>query len=472
MIYTLDQYFSQWVMSVHFVADQPLVKKQWKPGWWEMIKEDTILDPSQMRELISKLHDEIEHLEDAFVEIDKPHSQVLQVWPYRIVVVKPPLTKRIELTAVRPVTTRTLEQYELDEKIQNWLLTTAKWVLITGAPGEGKSTFATAFVNELAKKDVIIKTIESPRDLQVDTSISQYSFSHAPHSEIRDILLLSRPDYTIYDEVRNKEDFLLFKDLRLTGIWLIWVMHATHAIDGVQRMLWTIEMWLIPQIIDTVIFIKAGQINQIFTLEQTVKAPEGMASEDLARPVVVVKDLLTDEPKYEMYSYGESVVVMPLDKMWAMSNSKKNSTTGIGKYAKRWLQDYFRKELWSQVAIEIENMSRIRLYVPKSLKARVIGRQWATIQKYEKELWLSIWVKEMSELGWSDSAIPFEINDLNKWKKRILQIKLASEFAHQDITCLVWGKMMNFVANHNAVIQIRRAKLIDQITRGEFAIIS
>ena len=158
--------------------------------------------------------------------------------------------------------------------------------------------------------------------------------------------------------------------------------------------------------------------------------------------------------------------------MWAMSNAKKNSTTGIGKFAKRWLQDYFRKELWSQVAIEIENMSRIRLYVPSHLKPKVIGRQWANIQRYEKELWLSIWVKEMSELGWSDSPVPFEISELNRGKKTIVQIQLAKTYAHQEVTCLIWGKMMNFVANHHATIQIRRKKLIDQILGGEFAIIS
>ena len=66
--------------------------------------------------------------------------------------------------------------------------------------------------------ELIVKTIESPRDLLVDKEVVQYSFSYAPHSEIRDILLLSRPDMAIYDEVRNIEDFQLFKDLRLTGI--------------------------------------------------------------------------------------------------------------------------------------------------------------------------------------------------------------------------------------------------------------
>ena len=64
----------------------------------------------------------------------------------------------------------------------------------------------------------IVKTIEAPRDLQVSDDVVQYSFSHGTHDEVRDILLLSRPDFTVYDEVRNQADFVLYKDLRLTGI--------------------------------------------------------------------------------------------------------------------------------------------------------------------------------------------------------------------------------------------------------------
>jgi ATPase len=71
------------------------------------------------------------------------------------------------------------------------------------------------------KEDYIIKTIESPRDLMVPDSVVQYSFTYGSHDEVRDILLLSRPDYTVYDEIRNKTDFELYKDMRLTGIGLI-----------------------------------------------------------------------------------------------------------------------------------------------------------------------------------------------------------------------------------------------------------
>ncbi|HCB51862.1 TPA: hypothetical protein DEP21_04855 [Patescibacteria group bacterium] len=83
----------------------------------------------------------------------------------------------------------------------------------------------------------IIKTIESPRDLQLAPDIVQYSFTYGTHDEVRDILLLSRPDYTVYDEVRNKSDFDLYKDLRLTGIGLVGVIHATRPVDSIQRFL-------------------------------------------------------------------------------------------------------------------------------------------------------------------------------------------------------------------------------------------
>ena len=69
--------------------------------------------------------------------------------------------------------------------------------------------------------------------------------------EIHDILLLSRPDYTIFDEMRNTEDFRLFADLRLSGVGMLGVMHATKSIDAIQRFIGRIELGVIPHIIDT-----------------------------------------------------------------------------------------------------------------------------------------------------------------------------------------------------------------------------
>ncbi len=473
--YHLDSYFKDWIMSVHFVENQPIVSKLWKPGWWSMESSKKIMSSSECKDLMNDLLNETSTKQDSFIEIDRRYSKVLQTWPYRIVIVHPPLSKRIEITAVRPVVTRTLDQYELQESLKDYLLSEASGVLITWSPWEGKSTFATAYVNELAKQDLVIKTIESPRDLQVDESISQYSFSHAPHSEIRDILLLSRPDVSIYDEIRNKDDFLLFKDLRLTWIGLIGVMHATKAIDGVQRMIWTIELWLIPQVIDTIMYIKAWEISDVYTLEQTVKTPLWMNSEDLARPVILVKDFLTDEIKYEMYNYGDSVVVMPAEMIQQQEQQKHNA---ISHYAKEWLEEYFSHELRTKVYVKIETAKRILVYVANNIKPKFIGKAWVRIQEYEKELGLSIWVREISEYSWSwwnqtvdQSKQWFQIHEIKKWSKKILHIQLSKNKAHEEVSCIVWWKMMTFVVNHQWIIQIRRRKLIDIILWWDFALV-
>jgi len=228
------------------------------------------------------------------------------------VIVHPPLSDGLEMTVVKPIKTLIIEDYKLSPEVFDLLRNKAKGILVSGAPGSGKTTFAQALVDLYHRDNHIIKTVESPRDLQVSDDVVQYSFTYGSHDEVRDILLLSRPDFTVYDEVRNTSDFELYKDLRLTGIGLVGVIHATRPVDSIQRFLGTIEMGVIPQVLDTVIYIDKGEIKEVYNLALTVKVPEGMESDDLARPVIVITSFLTKTAEYEIYTFGEQIVVMPI----------------------------------------------------------------------------------------------------------------------------------------------------------------
>jgi len=144
--------------------------------------------------------------------------------------------------------------------------------------------------------------------------VTQYSKSYATSEEIHDVLLLSRPDYTVFDEMRDTKDFQLYADLRLAGVGMIGVVHATSPIDAIQRFIGRVELGMIPSIVDTVIFIKNGNVEKVYSLETTVKIPHGLKEEDLARPVVVVRDFLTGEAEYELYVFGERTFVVPIKK--------------------------------------------------------------------------------------------------------------------------------------------------------------
>jgi hypothetical protein len=72
-------------------------------------------------------------------------------------------------------------------------------------------------------------------------AITQYAPLDGKMENTADILLLVRPDYTIYDELRKTPDFMVFSDMRLAGVGMIGVVHATRAIDAVQRFIGRIE---------------------------------------------------------------------------------------------------------------------------------------------------------------------------------------------------------------------------------------
>lgn len=59
--------------------------------------------------------------------------------------------------------------------------------------------------------------------------------------------------------MRVTNDFKIYADMRLAGVGMVGVVHATNPIDAIQRFIGRIELGIIPQLIDTIIFIKNGK---------------------------------------------------------------------------------------------------------------------------------------------------------------------------------------------------------------------
>ena len=100
-----------------------------------------------------------------------------------------------------------LDDYSLSEQLMERFSDRAEGIVISGSPGSGKVLLHQGLANFYHSKGKIVKTFESPRDLQVDSGITQYSKLDGSFDNSADILLLVRPDYTIFDEVRRREDF-------------------------------------------------------------------------------------------------------------------------------------------------------------------------------------------------------------------------------------------------------------------------
>jgi ATPase len=431
----LDEFFTDQAMSVHLKEDAQSVRKVGRPGAWEFEPIPRTLSRGDVQRIAKQLVEIAGARKDSYIEQERAGSIIMQIARYRIVVAKPPFASAWEITAVRPVTQLTLDDYKLSAKLQNRLAEKAEGVLVAGAPGSGKSTFVQAVAAFYVTKNKIVKTVEAPRDLVVPKEVTQYSLSNSTAEEIRDVLLLNRPDYTIFDEMRNTHHFQLFADLRLAGVGMLGVVHATKAVDAIQRFLGRIELGVIPHIIDTVIFIQAGGPKKVFTIDMEVKVPSGMMEADLARPVVCIYDFESEKLEYEVYTFGEQTVVMPVSGAEASNPTLKLAAQSIKEYFYRYAD---------KVVVEMMGANKAVVFVPKHAMAAVIGTGGKNIQETEKLLGISIDIREFGEYKgdaegkkgkkeapalYTQPPVPY---DLDVSKKGIV-LELSRQWAGKDV---------------------------------------
>ena len=383
----LEDLLMEDVHTVFIKADCPPRVKRGSIGQLRLVdvegaddgKWDTLRMESLQEELVG-LIDEHRHRSDCFLEIDRKGCQVIQLGDLRISCAWPPFADAREITIVRPVAKLSLGDYELDQRLIDRLADHHRGVFICGRPGSGKTTLAQA-IAEYLDTDVgaMVKTMEAPRDLQLADRITQYAPLEGDLEKTAEIIFLVRPDFVIFDEVRRARDFEICADVRLAGVGLLGVTHANSALEAIQRLIGKVELGLVSQVLDTIIHVEAGQIEQVMELRMTVKPPTGM-QEELARPVIEVVEFPSGKITHEMFAFGSEIAVVPVE------GRKQGALSPMKTLARDQLVHIIQQWVGVQCQVQFKGESSATIYAPQNMISTLIGKGGENVRQLQDEL--------------------------------------------------------------------------------------
>jgi ATPase len=254
--------------------------------------------------------------------------------------------------------------------------------------------------------------------------------------------------------MRNTEDFMLFTDMRLSGVGMIGVVHGTNPVDSIQRFIGRIELGVIPQIIDTVLFIRDGEIAKVLSLDMEVKVPSGMTEADLARPVVVVKDFETNKLEYEIYTYGEQTVVIPVQ-----GGTAQNPAQAL---AAREIERFF-SQYADEISVEMVSNNRCNVFVPQSMVPEIIGKGGKNIENIEKKLGISLNIEALgkpAKRGKDKQPVDFGFNI----KKNSINLLLDPALSHQDVDVVLDGDfLLTAKISKRGIVKVKKNNKIGKI---------
>jgi ATPase len=95
-----------------------------------------------------------------------------------------------------------------------------------------------------------------------------------------------------------------------------------------------------------------------------------MRDGDLSRPVIEVRDFETGNPQYEMYSFGEEVVVIPVRQKAAQKEERTRDEISISNIKKAIIIRSNRRDEMVTVCADGEDLFNVRTYKNGTVKIK------------------------------------------------------------------------------------------------------
>ena len=423
----IDQFFDEQTLAVYLKEQVPPHAKR---GTIRDARLTKIRDqPSSEHELIALAQECLERAKrdpDGFIEHESRGITILQIGSMRIAIARCPFVDGMEITAVRPVVDVTLNDYAGTDGLTERLSSGSRaGILIAGAPGVGKTTLAQNCATFLMENGVIVKTMEAPRDMQVPDLISQYTALDGRMEATAEMVMMLRPDYVVYDELRRTEDFRVFADMRLAGVGMIGVLHAESVYAALLRFLSRVDFGTLPRVVDTIVVVEEGEIAHIYDLEFGLRVPESIPGDGAVTPIVTVVDAATGLAALEVFRYDGEIVIIPLSSSTpAPERARTRPETGRdrapplsaeeragGRQVERELQREIGRFTDGPVEVRMLSETKAVVYIDDKDVPAAIGKGGKNVASIVNRIGVGIDIRARSEEAPASSDAVEEIGD-------------------------------------------------------------
>ena len=321
-----EKFLAPDIYSLHLKAGSPPYGKQLKNGDLHVIK---LREEPCTEEELNAIIEEVMAASRIGDEYDmvllRTGAIIIDSEDYRISVAKPPFSDSLEVTIQRNPLKQIIDEKSLEEILQK-ASDPPHTILLVDCDGIYTTPLAKLLAERLRERGKIVKLIGYSRRAPSTAASTYYGPLDGDLDKALEFLLLTRPDYVIFDEIRRSRDLKLIRELREAGIGVMAFIGAGDLPTALRKAIEYLGLTALPGIVDIFACIKGGKL-EVYQVISEIRVPTGLSPANPPKPLVAL--LKDNRIEVEAFEIDGQLIIESIDTIARRLNVLKNSVSKI-----------------------------------------------------------------------------------------------------------------------------------------------